>query len=84
MRTIAERTMLFAKIATEGVGVSIAERVSIELTADDLLAINNALNEVCHGPDAIAEWEFQTRMGVDRAAAKRTLGRIALALGQSC
>ena len=63
--------------------MSIAERVSIELTADDLLAINNALNEVCQGPDAIPEWEFQTRMGVDRAAAKQTLGRIALILDHS-
>lgn len=26
--------------------------LSVELTADDLVAINNALNEVCHGPDA--------------------------------
>ncbi len=63
--------------------MSIAERVSIELTADDLLAINNALNEVCHGPDAIPEWEFQTRMGVDSAAAKQTLGRITLILDHS-
>lgn len=53
--------------------------MKIELTADDLLAISNALNEVCHGPDAIADWEFQTRIGVNREAAKLTLGRITAA-----
>lgn len=56
--------------------------MNIELTADDILAINNALNEVCHGPDAIPDWEFQTRMGVDRESAKATLSRIVAALGQ--
>jgi len=54
--------------------------VTIELAADDLLAINNALNEVCHGPDAIPDPEFQTRMGVDRGMAEQTLGRIRAAL----
>jgi len=56
--------------------------LNVELTADDLVAINNALNEVCHGPDAIPEWEFQARMGLDRAIAKQTLGRIKTALNQ--
>jgi len=56
--------------------------VNIELTADDLLAINSALNEVCHGPDAIPDWEFQTRMGVDRESAKATLSRISAALDE--
>lgn len=46
------------------------------LGEDDLLAIGNALNEVLHGPEAIADWEFQTRIGVSRAAALRTLRRI--------
>lgn len=56
--------------------------MNIELTADDILAINNALNEVCHGPEAIPDWEFQTRMGVDRESAKVTLSRISAALGE--
>lgn len=56
--------------------------LNLELTADDLVAINNALNEVCHGPDAIPEWEFQARMGMDRAIAKQTLSRIRTALNQ--
>ncbi|HYD27995.1 hypothetical protein [Brevundimonas sp.] len=58
------------------------KRLTVEMTADDLLAINNALNEVCHGPDAIPEWEFQTRIGLDRVMAKQTLGRIKAALDQ--
>lgn len=56
--------------------------VTVEMTADDLLAINNALNEVCHGPDAIPGWEFETRMGLDRVRAQQTLGRIKAALDQ--
>jgi hypothetical protein len=46
------------------------------LDADDRLAIANALNEVLHGPDAIEVSEFQTRIGVDRDAALRTLRRV--------
>ena len=56
------------------------DHVMIELSADDLLAINNASNEVCHGPEAIPDREFQTRMGLDRLAAKMTLGKIKAAL----
>lgn len=55
--------------------------MNIELTADDILAINNALNEVCHGPEAIPDWEFQSRMAVDRESAKVTLSRISAVLG---
>lgn len=51
-------------------------RVTVALTADDLLAINNALNEVCHGSSALSDWEFQTRMGVNRAEAKAMLDLI--------
>ena len=49
---------------------------SIQVTADELLVINNSINEVLHGPDAIKGWEFQTRMGVDREFAKQVLARI--------
>ncbi len=56
--------------------------LTVDLTADDLVAINNALNEVCHGPDAIPEWEFQTRIGLDKVTATQTLGRIRAALDQ--
>jgi hypothetical protein len=38
----------------------------MELSRDELLWINNALNEVLNGPEAIEHWEFQTRMGGER------------------
>lgn len=47
------------------------------LSANDRLAILNALNEVLHGPDAIEEWEFQTRIGVSREEVRQTRQRIA-------
>ena len=53
-----------------------ADHITIELTQDDLLAINNALNEVCHGANAIPDWEFQTLMGVERSEAQATLKKI--------
>lgn len=50
--------------------------VMIDFTEMELVAINNALNEVCHGPEAIPETEFQTRMGVERTSAQQILRRI--------
>ena len=44
--------------------------------ATKLLWINNALNEILHGSEAIEEWEFQTRMGGDRDQVKALLRRI--------
>jgi len=32
------------------------QSVTVELTRGDLLTINSALNEVCHGPDSIDDW----------------------------
>jgi hypothetical protein len=49
---------------------------TVELTRNELLALNGALNEVCHGPDAIEDWEFQTRMSVERQEAKKLLAEI--------
>jgi hypothetical protein len=57
-----------------------ADHITLELTQDDLLAINNALNEVCHGANAIPEWEFQTLMGVERSEAQATLKKISARL----
>jgi hypothetical protein len=51
-------------------------RATVELTTNELRVLNNALNEVCHGPDAIEEWEFQTRMGVERHEAQSLLENI--------
>jgi hypothetical protein len=45
----------------------------VQLSEDDLLLTNNALNEVCHALDIR---EFATRMGTDRAAAERLLAAV--------
>lgn len=37
------------------------ERVTLELTKNELGVLTNALNEVCNG---IEVWEFDTRMGI--------------------
>jgi hypothetical protein len=50
--------------------------ITVELTKDELVAVANALNEVCHGPSAIEDWEFHTRMGVDRDEAKALLAAL--------
>ena len=49
---------------------------AFEVTDDELLVINNSINEVLHGPDAIEDWEFQTRIGVDRQFAEKVLAKI--------
>jgi hypothetical protein len=38
--------------------------------------LHNALNEVVNGPQAIEDWEFQTRMGVTRDQARDLLMRM--------
>lgn len=38
----------------------------MEVTRDEFRLLNNALNEVLNGPDAIEEWESHARMGGDR------------------
>ena len=53
-----------------------ASTTTLELTQDELVAVSNALNEVCHGPDAIEEWEFHLRMGVTRNEAKALLAAL--------
>lgn len=45
----------------------------VHLSEDDLLVINNALNEVCHGLDVR---EFVARMGTDAASVERLLTSI--------
>jgi hypothetical protein len=49
--------------------------VSLGLTTDELLILNNALNEVCNGID-IDDFEFSARIGVDREEARGLLHRI--------
>ena len=47
--------------------------VVVELTRDELMILSNAVNEICHGPEAIEGWEFHTRVGATRAEAKHLL-----------
>jgi hypothetical protein len=54
-----------------------------ELSREELVIINNALNEVLHGPDAIEEWEFHTRMGVTKDEGERLLVKIGRLLGKT-
>ena len=44
--------------------------------SEDWRLLSNALNEILHGPDAIDDWEFQTRTGSTRADALALLKRL--------
>ena len=48
--------------------------MTVELTKDELLIINNALNEVCNGIDL--EGEFDTRMGCSVEEARVVLAKV--------
>jgi hypothetical protein len=50
-------------------------------THDELVVLNNALNEVCHGL-SFDDDEFQTRIGYSRSMAQNLLKKIAKALGK--
>jgi hypothetical protein len=49
--------------------------LQIEVTRDELLMINDALNEVCHGIQ-LEDWEFSTRLGVERSEAQQLLSEV--------
>ena len=49
--------------------------VCLQFSESELRTINNALNEICN-IDHIQDWEFQTRMGVDREEARRVLDKV--------
>lgn len=46
------------------------ERATVELSAEDIRLMGNALNEVCNGIDLP---EFETRMGFSRAEVANAL-----------
>jgi hypothetical protein len=48
----------------------------MDFSRDELYWINAALNEVLNGPEAIEEWEFQTRIGGDRDEVRALLRRV--------
>ena len=55
------------------------DRASVTLTAGEVRLLNNALNEVCNGIN-FDDGEFQTRLGVNRTAARALLKRLGLLL----
>lgn len=52
------------------------DAVVVELSADELGVLSNALNEVLNGPEAIEDWEFQTRVGASRDEASMLLDAV--------
>ncbi len=48
--------------------------MTVELTTDELVIINNALNEVCNGIHLVGE--FDTRMGCTVEHARELLAKI--------
>ena len=46
------------------------------LSDDELLLINNALNEILNGSNAIDEKEFLTRAGIERGHAREVLAEV--------
>jgi hypothetical protein len=56
-----------------------SQRAIIDLSADELTLLNNALNEVCHGVH-LSGAEFQIRLGASRSDAQVLLRDIADAL----
>lgn len=48
-------------------------KATLELTIDELLMINNALNEVCNALDVS---DFETRMGCSREDIKKMLEEV--------
>ena len=51
--------------------------VTVTLTVDELVIVNNALNEVCNGVrDLDEDNEFATRMGVTRQEARDVLAEV--------
>ena len=63
----------------EVIDQSNGDSVAVRLQRDELLAVNNALNEVLNGPDAIEDREFHTRMGVEPAEARALLKAVGAA-----
>lgn len=54
-----------------------AERARVDIGRDELLIVNAALNEVCNG---IAVFEFETRIGADRARVAALLREVGAVL----
>jgi hypothetical protein len=59
--------------------LSSLDRTLVSLTRDELLALNNALNEVCNGIH-IENRDFHARVGVERSVADALLAQVGAAL----
>lgn len=57
------------------------ERTLVSLSSEEVMAISNAINEVCNGV-AISDWEFQTRLGFDRKFLQTVLSGLVGTVGQ--
>lgn len=51
----------------------------IALEREELRILQQALNEICSGPDAIQAWEFHPRVGVEKDEALALLGEVTAA-----
>ena len=52
------------------------DAVVVELSTGEVSVLQNALHEIPNGPEAIEEWEFQTRVGVSREEANVLLDAV--------
>ena len=53
--------------------------LDLQLSREDIRVLHQALNEVLGGPQAIEDWEFDTRMGATREEVRALLNRISAA-----
>jgi hypothetical protein len=49
------------------------DKITLELTESEIILLNNSLNEILNGVDAIEPIEFRTRLGVTHSEAKNLL-----------
>jgi hypothetical protein len=55
------------------------EAVLVEISSHEVNLLVNALNEVLHGPEAVEDWEFSTRLGVAKEATESLLQALSTA-----
>jgi hypothetical protein len=46
------------------------------LSGDELVGVINALNEICHAGVPIHDYEFQTRLGIERKELQKVLRKL--------
>ena len=54
------------------------DKVRLTLTQEDIVLLQNALNEILNGPDAIEVSEFEARTGSSVAYARELLARLTI------